>query len=255
MPGLASTLGVLLGSGAARSDNLLVLLRPFGDSLWIADGDRVRMLGIPFCTRMTVARLADGSLWLHSPVSAHDPLVAEVEALGPVRHVVAPNKFHHLFVADWLERFPYATTWAGPQLADRVSLRFDHELGDETEACWAQDLDQLIFCGSKVLDEAVFFHRKSRALIVTDIIQNHEPDSDGWFWRTVKRLNGILAPDGGVPKDWQMTVRDHATARAARDRLLAWDFERLVLAHGRCVEDDAHAFVERAFTWLDEQPD
>jgi hypothetical protein len=226
-------------------------LQQFGDGLWIADGDRIRMLGIPFCTRMTIVRLADGGVWLHSPVTATAELVAEVDALGPVQHVVAPNKFHHLFVGAWLERFPYATTWAGPQLRERVDLQLDHDLGDVAEPCWASDFDQLIFAGSRVLPEVVFLHRRSKTLIFTDILQNHEPTSDGWFWRTLKRLDGIVAPNGGTPLDWRLTVRDRAAARLARDRVLSWNFERVVFAHGRCVDTQARAFVERAFAFLD----
>jgi len=221
------------------------------EDLWIVDGPRVRMLGIPFPTRMTIVRLSDGGLWLHSPVEANERLLVALEELGPVRHLVAPNKFHHLFIREWAERFPYATTWAGPQLRERVDVRFDHELGDRAEACWALDLDQLLFIGSRVLAEAVFLHRPSRSLIVTDIIQNHEPGADGLLWRTIKRLNGVSAPDGGAPKDWQRTIRDRDAARRARDRMLTWDFDRLVLAHGRWIERDAHTYVERAFAWLD----
>jgi hypothetical protein len=226
-------------------------LQHFADELWLADGDRLHMLGIPFETRMCVVRLADGGLWLHSPVAAREDLMVAVESLGPVKHIVAPNKFHYLFVHEWVEAFPYATAWAGPQLAERVQTRFDQQLGDTAEACWAHDLDQLIFWGSEVLPETVFLHRSSRTLIMTDIIQNHEPELDTWMWRTLKRLNGISAPNGGTPRDWRLSVRDREAARAARDRMLAWDFDRLVIAHGRCLESGAHAHVERAFSWLD----
>ena len=87
-------------------------------------------------------------------------------------------------------------------------------------------------------------------MIFTDIIQNHEPDADGWFFRTGKKLNGILAPDGGCPRDWRLSVRDRDTARRARDRILAWDFDRMIVTHGRCLTEGAHPFVERAFAWL-----
>lgn len=229
----------------------MTALEQFGEQLWLVAGDRVRMLGIPFATRMTVARLSDGGLWLHSPVAATDERVTAVEALGPIRHIVAPNKFHHLFVHDWIERFPYATTWAGPQLAERVALRFDQPLGDVAEPCWIRDLDQLIFAGSRVLSEVAFLHRKSRSLILTDIIQRHEPEADPWFWRTIKRLNGIVAPAGGTPRDWRLSVRDRDAARAARDRMLSWQFDRLVIAHGRCIERGAKAWVEQAFAFLE----
>ncbi len=227
------------------------LTRPVGDCLWTIDGDRVRMLGIPFGTRMTVVRLGDDRLWIHSPVKPSDERFRAVESLGDVGHVIAPNKLHHLFVAPWAERFSSARTWADPALQRRRSdLHFDGTLDDEAPAAWKDDIDQVWFRGSNVLSEMVFFHRKSRTLIVTDIIQNHEPEEDTWFWRGVKRLNGILAPDGGAPRDWRLTVRDRDAARRARDVLLGWDIERLVLSHGRCIEHDAHAFVRRAFEWV-----
>jgi len=226
--------------------------QPFGEDIWLLDGDRIRMYRIPFGTRMTAVRLGDGRVWLHSPVAATPERVAAIEALGPVAHVVAPNKWHNLFVGPWLERFPEARAWAGPLLAERCpDIPWTDELGDTPPSDWADEIDQLIFGGSKVLPEAVFFHRASASLIVTDIVQNHEPERESWFWRVGKRLNGILAPDGGCPRDWRLTVRDREAARAARDRMLAWPFDRVVLSHGRCLTDDAHAHVERAFAWLD----
>ncbi|PRQ08220.1 DUF4336 domain-containing protein [Enhygromyxa salina] len=209
------------------------------------------MLGIPFDTRMCIIRLSNGAIWLHSPVAITVELIVAVESLGPVKHIVAPNKFHHLFAREWIDAFPYATAWAGPHLTERVQTRFDQDLGDQAEACWSQDIDQLIFRGSKVLTETVFFHRRSRTLILTDIFQNHEPTADNWLWRTLKRLNGVGAPEGGVLRDWRWTLRDREAARAARDRMLAWDFDRLVISHGRCIEHGAHEHLEQAFAWLD----
>lgn len=227
-------------------------LIPLADALWIMNGDRVRMLGIPFSTRAAIVRLGDGTLWMWSPVKPTAARVAAIEALGTVAHIVAPNKFHYLSVASWQERYPAVKTWAGPGLAKRrPELRFDAELGDGPPTDWRDEIDQLIFGGSRVLPEAVFLHRASRTLLVTDIIQNHDPAEEPRFWRWVKRVNGILAPDGGTPRDWRLTVRDRELARRARDRVLAWDFDRLVVTHGRCVETGAHAHVERAFSWLD----
>lgn len=226
----------------------------FGDGIWLIDGDRIRMYTIPFDVRMTVVRLADGGLWVHSPVQGTAARFEAVDALGPVRHVVAPNAFHHLFVGAWLERFPDARAWAGPRLREkRADLPWHADITDTPPDDWAGEIDQVIFGGSKILPEAIFFHRASKALIVTDIVQNHDPDREGPFWRWGKKLNGILAPDGGVPRDLRLTVRDHDVARRARDVMLSWPFDRVVLTHGLCITEDAHAHVERAFAWLDPQ--
>lgn len=227
------------------------LTRPFADRIWTVDGDRVRMLGIPFDTRMTVVRLADGGLWLHSPVAATDARVQAIAALGPVAHIVAPNRFHHLFVGPWAARCPDAQVWADPALRRRrPELRIDHDLAPTAPPAWRDDLDQVYFAGSEFLPETVFFHRASRTLIVTDVLQNHDPTRDGWFWRGVKRLAGIVAPNGGAPRDWRLTVRDRDAARRSRDALLALDFDRLIVTHGLCFDRDARPFVERAFAFL-----
>jgi hypothetical protein len=209
------------------------------------------MLGIPFPTRMCVVRLAGGGLWLHSPIAATPARLDALRALGSVQHIVAPNKFHHLFVNSWRDEFPQATNWAEAALARRKpKLRFDRTLDDAAQAEWSADLDQVIFRGSNVLAEAVFYHRSSRSVIFTDLIQNHDPAGETSFFRWLKRVNRCLAPDGESPRDWRLTVRDRVSARAALRRVLAWDIERVVLSHGICIERDGHAFVERAFSWL-----
>ena len=104
--------------------------------------------------------------------------------------------------------------------------------------------------GSSVLNEAIFYHRASRTVIFTDLVQNHDPNRDGAFWRWVKRVNRILAPDGEAPLDWRFTVRNRDAARNSLQRVLDWDFDRVVFSHGLCVERDGRAFVERAFRWL-----
>jgi hypothetical protein len=42
----------------------------FADDLWIVEGPNVRDFEIVFTTRMIIARLSDGSLWVDSPVLA-----------------------------------------------------------------------------------------------------------------------------------------------------------------------------------------
>ncbi|MEZ4453061.1 MAG: DUF4336 domain-containing protein [Nannocystaceae bacterium] len=232
-------------------DSINSITEPFAERIWTVDGDRVRMFGIPFDTRMTVVQLAGGGLWIHSPVAATEARVQAVTALGPVAYLIAPNRFHYLFLGAWAERFADAEVWADPALRRRrPGLRIDHDLGPSAPEAWREDLEQVYFGGSAILPETVFFHRVSRTLIVTDVLQNHEPARDGWFARSIKRIAGIVAPDGGVPRDFRLSVRDRGAARRARDAILALDFERLIVTHGRCFEQGARPFVERAFQWL-----
>ena len=72
------------------------MFEEFGPSLWVADGPTVSFYGFPYPTRMAVARLSDGSAWVWSPVALTRDLVEAVEAIGPVGHIVSPNKLFSL---------------------------------------------------------------------------------------------------------------------------------------------------------------
>jgi hypothetical protein len=81
-----------------------LVLEEFGPSLYVADGPTVPFLGIPYPTRMAVVRLTGGSAWVWSPIALTPELEREVGSIGPVRHIVSPNKIHHLFLEEWADR-------------------------------------------------------------------------------------------------------------------------------------------------------
>ncbi|MGE5167053.1 MAG: DUF4336 domain-containing protein, partial [Deltaproteobacteria bacterium] len=115
---------------------------------------------------MAVARLADGSVWVWSPVALTGELADAVNVIGPVRCIVSPNKLHHLFLGEWAQRWPDAQLYAPPGLARKISgLRFHAELGDTPDPAWEADIDQVVFRGSFAMSEVVFFHRASRTAI------------------------------------------------------------------------------------------
>ncbi len=227
------------------------LLLPIDENIWCMDGDSVSMYTIPFQTRMTIIRQNDNNLWLHSPVAINESRINAIKELGAVSHIIAPNNLHHLFVNDWFEHFPDAKVWVAPDLPGKLpKLTFYGVLGETPETSWKDDIDQVYFQGSNILPEMIFFHRQSRTLIVTDFIQNHDPAKNNWFWKIVKRFNGVLAPHGGVPKDLRLTIRDRKLAIASFERILEWDFQRIIVSHGICINDNARAFFQKSFDWL-----
>src|SRR5215218_10249935 len=66
--------------------------KPVADGIWIIDSGPLRvfgLLGLPI--RMTVLRLSSGDMLMHSPTPFDARLKAEIEAHGPIRHLVAPT--------------------------------------------------------------------------------------------------------------------------------------------------------------------
>lgn len=227
-----------------------MILTAFGPEIWLADGPHAEVAGFRYPTRMAVLRLTDGGLFIWSPVALGDALRAELEAVGEVRHIVAPNSLHHLFLAGWRAQYPSATLHAAPGLASRrPDLAFDATLGESGQD-WAADLDQVVVRGNRITTEVVFFHRKSATVLFTDLIQQFPPD---WFggWRgIVARLDLMTRPEPSVPRKFRLAFTDRRAGRQALRRIVAWPAERIVMAHGVPVEREGQAVIGRAFHWL-----
>lgn len=222
-------------------------LRQWAEGVWIAEAPQ-RFYGLPFGTRMTVVRLSDGSLLLHSPIVLSSELRAEIDALGEVRHAISPNKLHHLYLAGVRDAYPQVCLHAPPGLAaKRTDLQLDRELGDRPAPEWAGTLEQLVVRGSRVLEEVVFFHAASATLLVADLCEHFGPWSPA-LTRCLVRPFGMYARPR-MPVDWQHTFRDREATRQSFERLLAWPFERVILAHGRLLESDAKPIFEREYAW------
>ena len=227
------------------------MFEEFGPSLWVADGPTVSFYGFPYPTRMAVARLSDGSAWVWSPVALTDALVKAVNAIGPVRHIVSPNKIHHIFLSEWREHWPEALIYAPPGLAERKpEFSFDAELGDAPDPAWADDIDQVIFRGSLFMEEVVFFHRASRTAIICDLIQRH-PEATMTGWKgMLMRLDSLVGEHGSTPREWRASFVRRAKARQAREKVLGWKPERLLIAHGECAQSGATEIIGNALSWI-----
>jgi hypothetical protein len=227
------------------------MLEEFGPSLYVAEGPTVSFYGFPYPTRMAVAKLADGSVWVWSPVALTPELAGAVEELGPVRHIVSPNKIHHLFLKEWAERWPEARMFAPPGLARRKpELHFAAELSDEPDAAWAVDIDQVVFRGSFALEEVVFFHRASRTALVCDLVQRHDPAQMKGLKGLLMRLDGLVGEHGSTPREWRASFLRRGPTRAARTHVLGWQPERLLIAHGACVRQGAGPILAGALAWI-----
>ncbi len=231
------------------------MLEKIHDALWLAEGEIVSWYSYPYPTRSVVARLESGALWVWSPIKLVPDLRAELDRLGPVRHLVSPNKFHYLYLQDWNAAYPQAQLW-GPQstIRRRSDLKFREPLRDSAPSEWQPDIDQAWFRGSIAMDEIVFFHRPSRSVIVADLIQTFSDRflREHWRWwqRPLARIEGIVAEKALAPLEWRLSFLNRAPARAARAKALSWQCERVIMAHGEWRRSDGHVFLERSLDWL-----
>lgn len=234
---------------------LLNRLKPVTDSLWIVDGPVIRFgmpwPKMPFPTRMTIVRLK-GGLFIHSPTLLTPELRGEIEGLGQPRWIIGPNRIHYWWIPKWREAFPDAEIWLAPRIREQAGNRIDFEtrtLQGGAGYAWDAEIATLPVAGS-YMTEVEFFHRASRTLILTDLIENFEPEKLPLIARWLTKLGGAQHPDGQMPRDMRFTYKDKAALKAAVEMMIGWDPKRVILAHGRWYDRDGAAELRRAFRWL-----
>ncbi|NNE17809.1 MAG: DUF4336 domain-containing protein, partial [Myxococcales bacterium] len=188
------------------------------NNLW-AEAAPQSFFGLHLGTRMTVVRLRDGALLVHSPIAMTPGLKAEVDALGTVRHIVAPNVAHHLYAGEWKDAYPGALLHGAVGLAKRrKDLGIDLELKGESHPDWQEDLATAFLDGT-MLNETVFFHRPSGSLIVADVIENFQTSAH-WPTRAYLKLGGIHGQPG-LSLPLRLVFRDKKRARRSIDEILS----------------------------------
>ena len=224
---------------------------------WQAITDGVCSLHYPFTnagmkvsTRMTVIRLADGSLFSHSAVPLSSAQKLALDAIGPLRHIVAPSAMHHLFVGKLAKLYPqarlYGTAGVLRKHPDQPLLE---PLPADDEAPWAGELQCIHLDGLALLDETLWFHPASGSLIATNVLQC-------WQGPLSLPVRMYLGLTGGherltVPRTVRLLVRDKTAVRAWVQQVKNLDVQRVILLHNSVIDDQPMKRLREALSIWD----
>ncbi|CAN5474397.1 DUF4336 domain-containing protein [soil metagenome] len=230
-------------------------LKPVAKDLWIVDGPVIKFgplgLRMKFPTRMTIMGAGARDLLIHSPTPLSAQLRAEIAQIGIPRWIVGPNRIHYWWIPDWHAAFNEADIYLAPRIREQAGdrIRFPSRTLDAAAGYpWDDSIDTLSVTG-RYMTEVVFFHRASKTLVLTDLIENFEPAKLGS--RAMRWLVKLGGADGGMPRDLRMTFagrRQHL--QAAIRRMIAWNPERIIVAHGQWYERNGADELRRVFRWL-----
>ena len=221
-----------------------------GANLWTIDG-ALRSAVFPLGLRMTAIKLTDGSLLVHSPLRPTSENAAQLNALGPVRWVVAPSRAHHLYAGDYSKAYPDAKLYGAPGLAEKRSdLKFDGVLSDDAPAAWTNEIEQHLFRGAPYLNEVLFFHKPTRTLISTDLVFNMKAEANRPIGIQLFALLTGAGSHFGPHRLIRMMIRDHRVAAQSVQRVMQWDFDRIVMSHGEVLETGGREKFAAAFAYL-----
>ena len=227
----------------------------WADNVWIVDGPEVsyKLVGmaIPCPTRMTVVRLADGTLWLHSPVIYSAALANALGQIGEIHAIVGPNSYHHVHINEWKSNLPNVKVYACSELLRRFGKSNNWLTIESAHEYWSNVFDHVV-CDLGQFEEVVFFHRPSRTLIVTDLMQNFEAGRiRSPLIRFLLWAGGAIGPNGGTSIEIRLAgFNKRKKLRVQLRQITAWQPSSIILSHGLCYKTNVEAELQRAFAWV-----
>ena len=64
------------------------------------------------------------------------------------------------------------------------------------------------------------------------------------------RLDGLVGKDGSTPREWRASFIGRRKAREAREKVLSWQPDRLLIAHGECAQSGATSVINHVLGWI-----
>ena len=205
------------------------------DSIWVTERP-VWFSGVRQRARTTVVRLAGGALWVHSPCTPTDDVCAALDALGEVRWIVVPNRYHHLEAPATSARYPKALV-VGPKSAEARNPHVKLTLGADDPA-YIRATPELIpiqLGGVPFLDETVFFHPSSGSLIAADLLMS-ACARDHWTSRMAGRIFGHYGKVR-TPPDVRWHTRASTAVAESIAQMRALPLQRILVAHADPITD------------------
>ncbi|MEA5513867.1 DUF4336 domain-containing protein [Nodularia sp. UHCC 0506] len=232
------------------------MLRKIDTNLWVAE-QPLKYFGLEVGTRMTVIRLINSKLMVISPISMDDAIIHQLNQLGEVAYIIVLNLYHHLFVADFKLCYPHAELWTVSGMErKRADLQIDqiitegrNFLIDEVEYVLVQGFNTLDIKGYSPLNECVFFHPKSRTLIVTDIVFHINNQFASPSIKLLARLLGAYNQLRPTLLE-KFATQDQAKVKFSIQQILKWDFERVIMAHGSIIEKNGKSQFKAGYEWF-----
>lgn len=209
-------------------------MTPIAPDVWHVPVDPLEYFGgfrIPLAS--TVLRLPSGKVLIYAPGKFDDEQLGAIDALGDVAYIVAPNLFHHLYVAKAAERWPNAKVFGAPGLAaKRKDLTFHGEL----PAALDEHVDVEVIGGQAKLNEAVLFHRPTGTLLCADFLFNVTQPANRRSAFALK-LAGVGGRKLGVSKMlWSPSKKEAEPMRRSIEKVMTWPIQHVAPAHGEPVD-------------------
>ncbi|WP_076415590.1 DUF4336 domain-containing protein [Shewanella sp. UCD-KL12] len=227
---------------------MTLALTQLGEDIWAYE-DSMPLGGIQLRLRMTVVKLSCGGLWLHSPIKLTAELQSAIDNLGQVRFLVGPSNGHNIWLNEWKKAYPEAKMYVSAGIPKKIAISNYQLLDEHFDNIWSDDFERQYMPGVGFFNESVFYHKKSKSLLVTDLIQNHSDACPSGFAGVMTKC--VFRPLGfkdlciAPPLKMGFTIKDKPGFTQFIRNIKAWGFDKIVVTHGDVISHDAKAVFER----------
>jgi hypothetical protein len=194
------------------------------------------MLGVDLQRNVTILRLASGKLIIHSTAPFTPVDIAAIHKLGEPAWLLDVLLRHDTFSEQGAKAFPSAR-YLVPAGFDAAGIITEHLI--PPPAAWEGEVEVLPVEGAPSFSEIVMFHRPSRTLIVGDLVFNFSGGNGLWteFFLTIGSVGGKHDP--GMSRPFKNAIEDAQAFAGSVGRILEWDFDRLIVGHGKLIHTGA----------------
>ena len=218
------------------------------DQIWLKEYP-VMLAGCKFNARMSVVRINDSELVLHSPCDVDEETASAISALGNVSCILAPGSFHYMHIPSAQRAFPEAETYVCPGVEQKCpDMSFDWILGPRAPEAWSSTMDHVLIRGNRFMWEVAIFHRSSKTLLLVDAIENFTDQTEGVSWQVMVLWKLIRMWNRPKPApEYQLGWKSKQAAAYSLRSVLEWDFDRIIVSHGDNIIEDAKERARKAW--------
>jgi hypothetical protein len=202
-----------------------------------------RALGIDFKRNVTLLRLRDGRLIVHSSAPFIEQDVANIRRFGQPAWIAEATLMHDTFAKEGQKAFPDLPYFAPEGFAKASGITTKPLSAPPSD--WLGEIDVIAIDGVRS-NEYALYHRRSQTLVIGDLFFSFPNDTQGWPRFFVRRFMRLPQLFGISAFFRRFVVRDKKAFKNSLNALLALEFERLVVAHCEPIEKDAKPAVEQA---------
>lgn len=202
----------------------------------------LRFFGIDFARNVTLLRLGDGRVIVHSTAAFTEKDVAAIRTFGQPAWLVDATLLHETFAKEGraaLPGLPYLAPSGFKEVSDVATQPLD-----PPPAEWAGEIEVLRIEGTRK-HEHLFFHRRSRTLVAADLFFSFPAETRGWARFFARRIMGLPPSLFGVSRFFRFLISDKQAFARSMSKMLEWDFERVVVAHREPLETGAKEEVKK----------